>query len=262
MKLRLYGREPFIIAVVHGGPGARGSVAPVAKELSHYFGVLEPLQTKTTVEGQVDELFNELSVYASFPITLIGHSRGAWLSVFFTNKYPDSINKLILVGSGPFEEKYVEALDNTRKKRVTKKESEKYVSVLKRLNDPNIAVKDTLIARLGQLADKTDNYCIVESAIEFMDENSADVGTYQSVWAEAAAMRKSGELLAIASKIKCPVVAIYGDYDPHPLEGVKIPLAENLKDFRIVLLNNCGHSPWKENYAKAEFFEIMKNELK
>jgi pimeloyl-ACP methyl ester carboxylesterase len=95
-----------------------------------------------------------------------------------------------------------------------------------------------------------------------MDENSVDAGTYQSVWAEAAAMRKSGELLAIASKIKCPVVAIHGDYDPHPLEGVKIPLAGNLKDFRVVLLNNCGHSPWKENYAKAEFFEILKNELK
>ena len=79
MKLRLYGKEPFIIAVVHGGPGARGSVAPVAKEMSQYFGVLEPLQTKTTVDGQVDELFNELSVYASFPITLIGHSWGAWL---------------------------------------------------------------------------------------------------------------------------------------------------------------------------------------
>ncbi len=254
MKLRLYGKEPFIIAVVHGGPGARGSVAPVAKEMSKYFGVLEPLQTKTTVNGQMDELFNELSVYARFPITLIGHSWGAWLSIIFTTKYPDYVNKLILVGAGPFEEKYVDDLDNTRKKRLTKKESEEYSSVLKRLNDPNIAVKDRLIARLGQLVAKTDNYCLVESAIEFMDENSADVSTYQSVWAEAAAMRKSGKLLAIASKIKCPVVAIHGDYDPHPSEGVKIPLAENLKDFRIVLLNNCGHSPWKEIYAKAEFF--------
>jgi pimeloyl-ACP methyl ester carboxylesterase len=261
MKLRLYGKEPFIIAVVHGGPGAPGSVAPVAKEMSQYFGVLEPLQTKTTVKGQVDELFNELSVYASFPITLIGHSWGAWLSVIFTNKYPDSINKLILVGSGPFEEKYVDDLDNTRKNRLTKKESEEYVSALKRLNNPNITIKNKQIARLGQLAAKTDNYCVVESAIEFMDEISADVSTYQSVWAEAAAMRKSGELLAIASKIKCPVVAIHGDYDPHPQEGVKMPLEENLKDFRFIMLNNCGHSPWKEKYAKAEFFGILKNEL-
>jgi len=121
MKLRLYGKEPFFIAVVHGGPGARGSVAPVAKEMSQYFGVLEPLQTETTVNGQVDELFNELSVYASFPITLIGHSWGAWLSVIFTTKYQVYVNKLILVGVGPFEEKYVDDLDSTRKKRLTKK---------------------------------------------------------------------------------------------------------------------------------------------
>jgi len=39
MKLRLYGKEPFFIAVVHGGPGAPGSVSPVAKELSQYFGL-------------------------------------------------------------------------------------------------------------------------------------------------------------------------------------------------------------------------------
>ena len=39
MKLRLSGKEPFFIAVVRGGPGAPGSVAPVAKEMSQYFGV-------------------------------------------------------------------------------------------------------------------------------------------------------------------------------------------------------------------------------
>ncbi len=34
MKLRRQGNEPFIIAVVHGGPRAQGNVAPVAKEMS------------------------------------------------------------------------------------------------------------------------------------------------------------------------------------------------------------------------------------
>ena len=40
MKLRTYGKGPFIMAVVHGGPGALGSIAPVAKELSQYFKVI------------------------------------------------------------------------------------------------------------------------------------------------------------------------------------------------------------------------------
>lgn len=41
-NLRKYGSEPFTVAVIHGGPGAAGEMAPVAKEISAYRGVLEP----------------------------------------------------------------------------------------------------------------------------------------------------------------------------------------------------------------------------
>ncbi|MCL4543887.1 MAG: alpha/beta hydrolase, partial [Chloroflexi bacterium] len=33
-NLRTYGKPPFRIAVIHGGPGVPGGMAPVAKELS------------------------------------------------------------------------------------------------------------------------------------------------------------------------------------------------------------------------------------
>ena len=46
-------------------------------------------------------------------------------------------------------------------------------------------------------------------------------------------MRKSGDLLKEAEKIKCPVVAIHGDYDPHPANGVKIPLEKRIVDFQF-----------------------------
>lgn len=46
---RRYGKSPFITAVIHGGPGAAGEMAPVARELSRTGGVLEPLQTAETV---------------------------------------------------------------------------------------------------------------------------------------------------------------------------------------------------------------------
>jgi len=57
---RKYGIPPYSIAVVHGGPGASGEMKPVAEELSMQFGVLEPLQTKDSVVGQVEELRNKL----------------------------------------------------------------------------------------------------------------------------------------------------------------------------------------------------------
>ena len=37
-------------------------------------------------------------------------------------------------------------------------------------------------------------------------------------------MRQKGELLELCKKVQCPVVAIHGDYDPHPSEGVREPL--------------------------------------
>ncbi len=44
-NIRKYGNPPFSVAVIHGGPGAPGEMAPVARELSSRWGVLEPLQT-------------------------------------------------------------------------------------------------------------------------------------------------------------------------------------------------------------------------
>jgi len=38
--LRKYGAAPFDVAVIHGGPGAIGEMAPVARELALLFGVL------------------------------------------------------------------------------------------------------------------------------------------------------------------------------------------------------------------------------
>lgn len=50
-NLRIYGQSPFTLAVIHGGPGAGGEMAPVARELASARGVLEPIQTATSLEG-------------------------------------------------------------------------------------------------------------------------------------------------------------------------------------------------------------------
>lgn len=55
-NFRTYGKPPFEVVVVYGGPGAAGEMAPVARELAQTFGILEPLQTANTVEEQVEEL--------------------------------------------------------------------------------------------------------------------------------------------------------------------------------------------------------------
>lgn len=74
-------------------------------------------------------------------------------------------------------------------------------------------------------------------------------------------MRRTGKLLELAKQIHCGVMAIHGDYDPHPAEGVREPLSAVLKDFRFVLLKQCGHKPWIERQAKEEFFRVLEREL-
>ena len=54
---------------------------------------------------------------------------------------------------------------------------------------------------------------------------------------------------------------MHGDYDPQPVEGVEVPLKEVLKDFRFVLLERCGHEPWREQKARAIFFELLRAEI-
>ena len=257
-NLRKYGHEPFSVAVIHGGPGAPGEMAPVARELSSVMGVLEPLQTATTLEGQIRELKAVLKESAALPVTLIGFSWGALLSFIFTARYPSFVRKLILIGSAPYEQKYVSNITQTRLSRLSEAEREQALSLMRTLNDPDIADKNTPLARLGELLSKADSYDLLPYDDEIV-ECRFDV--FQGVWEQASELRSSGKLLKLGKKIKCPVVAIHGDYDAHPSEGVVEPLSRVLKDFRLILLEKCGHRPWLERSARDRFYNILKQEL-
>jgi pimeloyl-ACP methyl ester carboxylesterase len=84
---------------------------------------------------------------------------------------------------------------------------------------------------------------------------------FKGVWEEASDLRRSGKLLELGREIQCQVVAIHGDYDPHPFEGVREPLSRFLKDFKFILLEKCGHRPWIEKEVKERFYEILKQEI-
>ncbi len=156
--LRKYGSLPFCVALIHGGPGAVGEMEPVARELAAAFGVLEPIQTETTLDGQVEELKATLEEHAKQPIVLVGFSWGAWLSTIVTAEYPYLVKKLILVGSGPYEPQDLSQIGETRTSRLTQAEQEEYNVIIALLNDPAGEGKSEMFARLGQLANKTDRF--------------------------------------------------------------------------------------------------------
>jgi pimeloyl-ACP methyl ester carboxylesterase len=85
---------------------------------------LEPLQTATSLEGQVEELRAVLEMNAVLPVALVGHSWGAMLSFIFSARHPDFVSKLILVGSAVYEERYAAGIEATRLSRLSEDERE------------------------------------------------------------------------------------------------------------------------------------------
>jgi pimeloyl-ACP methyl ester carboxylesterase len=257
--LRKYGGAPYKVALIHGGPGAPGEMAPVARELASELGVLEPLQTVGTLAGQVEELRSVLENNAALPVTLVGHSWGAWLGYLVAARHPTLVKKLVLVSSGPFEERYAQDIMTTRLNRLTAVERNEISVLTEKLNNPTTADKDTTMARVGELMSRADAYDLLQHKDEVL---AVQHHVFQSVWNDAEELRRSGKLLQLAEQIQCPVTAIHGDYDPHPAEGVRKPLSSMLKEFRFILIKNCGHTPWFERQARDEFFRILAKELK
>ncbi len=257
-NLRTYGKKPFRVAVIHGGPGARGEMAPVARELAARQGILEPLQTATSLKEQIEELRTVLEEHGDLPLTLLGFSWGAWLGFLVAARYPAIVSKLILVGSGPYEAKYATTIQTTRLARLQESERHELKTLIEVFNTPMAQDDSTVLARIGVLCAKADAYDPINESCEEID---CQVSLFHGVWKDAEELRRGGKLLQLGARIRCPVVAIHGDYDPHPADGVKKPLSALLKDFRWNLLQHCGHKPWIEQQAKSRFYDILKEEL-
>lgn len=254
--IRLYGEKPFQTALLHGGPGATGEMKPVALELAMDAGIIECLQTENTINGQIEELYDQLINHADLPVNLVGYSWGAWLGFLYACRYPGSVKKLILISAGAFESKYNLQLMQTRLTRLSptqRAEAERlHASILTGSAD------QAILEQYGVLMRIADSYDPVTLDNENLEINQ---GIFRSVWPEASELRESGALVRDAHRLKMPVVAIHGDYDPHPFEGVEKPLSERLDDFKMILLAKCGHTPWNEIQAKDAFFKALRKEI-
>jgi pimeloyl-ACP methyl ester carboxylesterase len=234
-------------------------MAPVARQLSSVKGVLEPLQTATTLDGQVQELLGVLEEHAEAPVTLLGFSWGAFLSWIFAARYPALVRNLILVSSPPFEASYAGSIIRTRLGRLTPAERTEANALIVQMNDPAPYEKDQLLARLGVLLAHADAYDPVPCSEEAFP---SQYDLFRGVWDEASELRRKRVLTTMAHAIRCPVIAIHGDHDPHPAAGVSEPLSRECPGFRFILLEKCGHRPWIERYASDAFFEAVFHAIK
>ncbi len=258
MENIFFGNPPYQIILVHGGPGAAGSMASLAGLLYPEFNSYAPWQTADSVEGQIEELHQQINQYGKLPVILIGHSWGAWLGWLYAARYPQEVKQLILIAPGVFEESYVKNLMPTRLGRLTQQERNLFEHLMKDFNDPDFPEKDSLMAEFGKLmrkADAFDELALPVYPVHIRYE------IYRKVWQEASELRKSGELLQMGRLVQCPVIVFHGLYDSTPLEGIHEPLNEVIANLTIFPLEQCGHYPWAEKYARDEFLTLLKKVL-
>lgn len=251
--LRTYGNKPYNIVLLHGGPGAAGEMAPVAEELAAEFGVLEPIQTGKNIKDQIEELQSIINEHSSKPLILIGWSWGAWLAYLFTAYHPECVSKLIMVSSGPFEKKYADQIMKTRLSRLKEDDQVMLLTLFETFDK-----SDSYLKEIMRLIEKADAY---QYSPHEDTEINFNYNIYKSIWAEAEELRSSGNLLTYGETITCPVIALHGDHDTHPYEGVVMPLSRTLKNFKYKIIEKCGHHPWFEEFAKEKFYELLKQEL-
>jgi pimeloyl-ACP methyl ester carboxylesterase len=239
-------------------------MAPVARALALRWGVTEPLQTAATLQGQVEELKDAIETHADPPVMLVGFSWGAWLGYLLAAQHPTLALKLVLVGSGPYTAAYAAQITQTRMSRLDEAERAEMRSILALLAVPEVGDTRAAFARLGELAHKTDTV----DPLDVPQTPGANDGLPRldpadaaRVLAEAQAMRASGALLAAGRRVRCPVVAIHGAADPHPVEGVRGPLSGVVAHFTCHVLARCGHKPWVERQARDEFYRILEQAL-
>lgn len=254
---KTYGTDPYQVLLIHGGPGAAGEMAPVAERLSGETGVVEAYQTKRTIDELLTELDDIIDKACDSPVTLCGYSWGAWLSYIYSATYPDKVRKLILISSGPFYEHYAPEIAAARRSRMSEEDKLAHDRLVSKLNRNGTTKSDDL-RDFGRLMTQIDSYAPLPLEA---DSLNVDMEIYQRIWPEAGILRASGKLAEYGTSISCPVVAIHGTYDPHPYQGVIEPLSGLVKDFKYILLEKCGHTPWIERYARDRFYEVLLPEL-
>ena len=262
MTVRTHGTPPYRAVAVHGGPGAAGSAAGLAEGLAAFCGTLEPYQSQRSINGQIEELREQIAAcFAETPAVLVGHSWGAWLCAMTAARYPECVSKLILVGAGPLEDSYVKRIESRRLAHFSEGERRRYHTLLRQLEGDDISgmEKDSLLGQLGTLCEKADTFHALPPREEPV---TLDGELYGTVFSEAAEMRRSGRLLGVFERIRCPLCIVHGAYDTHPAEGLTEPLSKKNIPYQFYLLERCGHTPWREWDARTRFFEILRLEIK
>jgi pimeloyl-ACP methyl ester carboxylesterase len=255
LKVREYGSSGPQVVVIHGGPGACGSMAPVARSLAGSFRVLEPFQScsSSTVAAHVADLHQVVTSYSSSAPALVGHSWGAMLALAYAAAHPDTTGPIVLVCSGTFDlaarERFSINLAERKKDEGARRRFEQALKI----QDPN--------ERFHELGKQTLELYSYDLATTDHEIDESEPGASSETWDDMVRLQNEGVYPAAFAAIKSPVLMLHGAVDPHPGEMIRASLAPYIPQLEYREWERCGHYPWLEKSTRDEFFSVLRDWL-
>lgn len=259
LTVRTYGSAGSTVVVLHGGPGAAGYMAPVCRELSDAFTVIEPLQrlsgaVRLTVAQHVSDLRDVVERQArGNVVTLVGHSWGAMLALAFAAGHPDMLKRLVLIGCGTFDSAARRTLEATVAQRMTPVTRARLRRLPRTIVDP-----DVRMCVMGRLLESVYSHELEPHSDE---TEYYDAQGYSESWEDMLRLQREGLYPARFSGIAAPALMLHGADDPHPGSAIYGCLREVMPQLEYIELSCCGHYPWWERHAKQVFFEVLRDWL-
>jgi pimeloyl-ACP methyl ester carboxylesterase len=259
MHIREYGTAGPVVIVLHGGPGAAGYMAPIARELADSFRILEPFQRGSGAEpltvGRHIQDLHELACErcAAGPPALVGHSWGAMLALAYAAAHPGSARSLVLIGCGTFDPESRARMRTILEERTDTELRQRLECLTAETTDAN----ERLRAR-GKLLMAPYSYDSMASPPEF---EVCDARAHTETWADMMRLQVEGVYPAAFRKIQVPVQMLHGADDPHPGRMIRASLEPFVPQLEYQEWPCCGHYPWLEKAARDDFYATLRRWL-
>lgn len=250
-----HGDRGRLVAVLHGGPGAPGSVCSLARSLASRYTVLEPLQRRSgsrplTVSRHVDDHAALLPAR----VAIVGWSWGAMLGLSYAAAYPERVTRLGLVGCGSYDE----ASRVCYRQRLAGRlgdDTVRFDTLARQLAEASTSVgHEPLLAELGELAERAQS---VDPLPQLEPRLPLDAAGHAETWADVLRRQASGQEPSAFAAITCPVVMFHGRDDPHPGPAIRDSLRRHIPQLDYFEFRDCGHRPWRERQARPEFMRTL-----
>ncbi len=260
IQFRGYGSSGPAVVVLHGGPGAPGSAAGLARRLGRDFIVVEPLQRRSgRVQLTVARHVEDLAEIAPNPAVLIGHSWGAMLGLSYAARFPEKVSSLVLIGCGTYDASSRLLLRLSLERRLGEAGALQLRNLQERCSsEESAAVRDALLGEIGTAVMCAESYELIDEQEPEMIMPADAAGNLET-WGDVLRLQREGVEPDVFEAITARVLMIHGDVDPHPGAETRDLLRRFIPQLEYLELERCGHEPWRERHAREPFLSVLRH---